>query len=400
MARFALPVLLLLAALVGLLPLGGDLLSPAAADEATCLARLTSAELEALQRRVPGWDELEAAKKERIACAVLRMRNLSEEDRRRLRERGDMYRSRPDAMRSDGRRRRGNDSHAAAMAMAQGALRVALADMPKETVRGFRTARIQRARMEAAFLRRMVESEVARLAPRVHELEDDAFPRWMRRRVADMKTRLASQDDPAMRKRLAMAVLMGRVARLVSEAPEKPKAAEGLSDEERKAFHKTRVAWYEALGAKVEETWPEAFADAKRDFMARASDMDAMKAWLERYGVSPHEARSGIHRLMLLNRLESWARKLAQRDEGKALAHVHGLMTACLRELGRSESEISAFLAKTGAERGAMLQALKSELSEAAGGMGKPGGPGRRDRGPRRGPRGPGRDGGERERDR
>jgi|GEM_PF-2301869 len=62
-------------------PAPGGSVAPAAVD------RLTGEELEILRRRFPDWDQREAAERERVAANVLKLRQLSPEERRRLLER-------------------------------------------------------------------------------------------------------------------------------------------------------------------------------------------------------------------------------------------------------------------------------------------------------------------------
>lgn len=62
-------------------PAPGGTAAPAAVD------RLTPEELEILRRRFPDWDQRDAAERERVAANVMKLRQLSPEDRRRLLER-------------------------------------------------------------------------------------------------------------------------------------------------------------------------------------------------------------------------------------------------------------------------------------------------------------------------
>lgn len=62
-------------------PAPRDTVGPVAVD------RLTAEELEILRRRFPDWDQRDAAERERIASNVMKLRQLSPDDRRRLLER-------------------------------------------------------------------------------------------------------------------------------------------------------------------------------------------------------------------------------------------------------------------------------------------------------------------------
>ncbi|MFV1958515.1 MAG: DUF3106 domain-containing protein, partial [Planctomycetota bacterium] len=305
---------------VGALLLAGAgtvLLAPAASagdggagGQASALAQLTPAERRALVGRVPGWEKLPRARREKIAANVLELRRLSPEDRARFVERIraiERHRSRTGRLpggfsgarnpkRREEMRRRTRFVHAVGVAM-QSALSP---DVRQRLERWLE--RGERVRLESAFVQRLWDLQVRQMAagdlPPLQLPTDMAASR--RQRVEELQAKAAGGDETARRK----------VARLVL-GQEVREFARDLG-----AGARDDPSVLREVGRRVQARYPEAFAAAVGELETAARGPEALRRYLRRgrSPTGPDDAARGRVRLEKLLRVLREARSALAQD--------------------------------------------------------------------------------------
>lgn len=246
---------------------GGGAAQPAAVD------RLTAEELEILRRRFPDWDQRDAAERERIAVNVMKLRQLSPDDRRRLLERAKKLElAGPDAVNALGQRLRGwrEMSHAEQEQMREkrtffrGMGAQVIGGLPPEARQLVTPGALptsltfpERLRLEvgiAKLLRKRIEQAFVANPPLDAEPSAGAPPAQAQRLVVARdalraKGTAATDDD---RRRFASALFEDRLLGLRRRLGAEERASDAMRRGER-------------FGALAKATFPDAFAAATDD---------------------------------------------------------------------------------------------------------------------------------------
>lgn len=392
-------ILLCLAALlVGVAPMA---LADDVQEDASAVSQLTAEELAALKQRLGAkWDQLDAQKKERIAKGVLRIRNLSVEDRQKLRERIARAREEKAAGRNVGkdlesyRMMRGKSRRMFQIAakLGKGAGRVAASGLSQADRQAIRRLGARDDKIINAFqfhLQRRIQAEIVERED-VWKLPIERFPESRRKEVEALRARVA--EWPASRKRmyahrLAWLLYQQKMVELSGtvERPDwKAKPKEGASSEEIARFRadrrKAMEEYYRKLGEAVQLTWPDAFShtvlELKTAAQKAANHQDAdLLNW-----VFPQlKGRDGARGGSALMALMSLDRRMSRSgDKGERMRpHVSALVKWILVEDHKADpARVDAALAKPDPrERWAALKSLmKRRGPDGARGPGNRGG--------------------------
>jgi hypothetical protein len=320
-------------------------------DGPSAVSQLTAEEVAILRRKVPDWDRMDPRRRERIAKTVLRLRNLSDEERetflRRIQEVKDRgQQARPHGGREHWQRRAG---------LMRALSSVMWSDLPEDVRTRITETLDGRARMGlgkafyARFWARVVEARAAEGLPEV-VLPPDA-PEDLVQRMEQARVRAEAGD------RRALAMLVGRA--LDHETRE---LTSGLGPE-------ADAATYQEAGERLREEFSEAYQETLREVLTVLEQPERIASFIRRGPGPGHDVPLGP----------------------TAKARV--------RELIQSIRETLPHLEQHPRMR-AQLMRLMNELQRTVDGEGRPNGrpegrPGRNGRprpgdGPRRGPgRGP-----------
>ena len=370
----------LLVVLLGLSVLVGGFCATASAEDApvrervsdaSAVSKLTAGERKLLEQRIKNWAELPAAKQERIARRVLQLRNMTAEERARLRDRI-AHKVRHPEMGAKGtpRGRRHEMRHMWAVAKGLGSL-MAKGRVTKDVQRALHAKGIRGGHLEAALLRRF-------------------FARIQKQRMADVETIEASTLDPRLReqflrakgalespserqrekakKEMAQLAVVNDVKQLLDGSPRpKPpfdKQTAPPTREQREAWQKQMVAHYQGIGEQVRAKWPEAYKQTQAELGKVAKDADKLVEWVQKHG---HAARQGDPALQALRGLAFLNSYVAKRPGNKALrTQFDALLRTALEDQQVPPKMIKRLLETKPQDRGQMLLQMMKQRGGAA----------------------------------
>ncbi len=274
----ALPLLVLLAALAGLVGAqsayaddGGARPGPSDAKTKDFLAQLTDEERSFLQKRVKGWAQLPPQKQQMIARNVLRMRNMSAEQRKRFSERMERMRGK------DKRWDRVRD-HGARMLVDRGLAHAARKRLGRSFEGQLRRRDISDHVFERSFGRvfwdKVRQSAFIDGKPPAPDTLPAGFPERLVKRYGQMHARYAATEDADQRKRMTKA-LGWTYASMVSAK---------LRHELAKSDVKGTDGYIALAAKKVQQTWPREFAASLEDpeALVRTAENEEVKRSLRR----------------------------------------------------------------------------------------------------------------------
>lgn len=372
--------LLLGALLVGALSvpaLAGDDAAPAAARD--YVAELTSEELGFLRQRIQDWDAMEASQRQRIAQNVLRLRNLSEEGRKQFRRKIDHFtkaggdaphaKERLEQLKRDGTR----------MLFTRGLGALARRELGMEQEAALLERGVSTNTLDMLFSRmfweRAVQSAGDTEPPAPDSLPAGVSPE-SRQRYAEAHARYVEAEGPArerMRRYLGF-----KHAMLQSELLRQSAARTDLASSDAYAL---------ALGQRLREAWPQAFAAvldsvrANPDAFVQAAERSETQRAVE--GLSRGRGRLSKEELRLLVVLADRAATHNAAERPQLRERVDQLLRSVLvDELGLPQEAVDGLPARSEPEA---REAALRHLLKLPGHHGS--GPHRRGGfGPRRGP--------------
>jgi hypothetical protein len=227
--------------------------APAAGGAADALARLTAEEQAFLAQRIPRWAELPEAKRQHIARNVIRLRELSPEARARFRER----------LRAVTDRRAPDDAtplerlqrHGTRMLAARGVGSLARAELGLDAEAGLAAQGVSPATFDLVFSRlfweRALQRELRDGAPPAPEAVAERLSGEARERYAEAFARWRDVPEGAARQQLARQLAL----RLALHR------ADALRHALAPADRATGDTLALALGRRLRDAWPEAFAE-------------------------------------------------------------------------------------------------------------------------------------------
>lgn len=215
-------------------------------DRKSYVERLQPEELAALRKKLPNWDKLDRRKQEGIARGVIRVRNLSPEQRAKLQERMKRLKER-------GKRER--RFRAEMMGFARSVGESVWKGLP-ESFRTEITKRRIRPSMAMMVLFHYVNGRIAAIEGRAFETDDiAAFPEKLRKNARRLAAVLADPEADEKAKRGARSGLGHMRAHLKIDALKNSLTSK--SDDGRIPV--------ERITAALRKTWPEAFDGLARD---------------------------------------------------------------------------------------------------------------------------------------
>jgi hypothetical protein len=368
---------ILFAALLGIFAVAGGLCATASAEDApgrekssdaTAVSQLTSGELELLQQRIKNWSELPVEKQERIARRVLSLRNMTDEERTRLRDRIAHKVRHPDTIGRTPRDRLPDMRHMWAVAKGLGALATE-GLISKDVQRAARAKGIHSGHLEAALLRRFFgRLQQARLAD-IESLDPSTLPPRLRLAFQRLQRAVQSPDLRIRNKaRLDMAqiAVVHEVKQLLEGTPRpKPefdKQTAPPTREQREAWHKLMMAHYRKIGQQVQAKWPAAFAATREELAAVATDGDALAKWVESHGSADARVPNKIQLLRALMSINSY---VARSDGNQALRdQFDALLRTVLTEQQVPEAMIKRLIEAEPRRRGQLLMRMLKERGD------------------------------------
>ncbi len=385
---------LLFVMLFGIFTVAGGLCATAVAEDAparekasdaTAVSQLTAGELKLLQKRIKNWAELPVEKQERVARRVLSLRNMTDEERARLRDRIAHKVRHPETSRgSASRDRRPDMRHMWAVAKGLGAL-AAEGLISKDVQRGLRAKGIHGGHLESALLRRFFGRLQKQRLKGIEALDAQTLPERLRPYFLRLKQTLQSKDkrirDKALMDMARMAVV-GEVKQLLDGAP-RPKSdfdkqTAAPTREQREAWHKLMVAHYRKIGEQARAKWPEAFEATRQELAAVAADLDKLGTWVETHGRSDKRGTGNaqvLRAVMTINRyvaLNAGNQELRKRYDA--------LLGSVLKQRGLTSEQVEGLVKLEPRQRMQMLGRILKEFvgkdRQARNGRRRPGGGG------------------------
>lgn len=398
--RYLLPILCAL--LVGLTAAyaHADDVDPTARPKSAVEALLPE-ELAALEKRLPQpWASYSAEQQERIARGVLRLRNLTPEQRAKLERRMDealaAKRAGVDLDKKFAAMRRNRSHYDASFKIGKGVgqlLRASLDDATKRKLAAL-PGRLRGRHLEMMFSRLYIEQVITATEQRVLQVDVDTLPEHLREGFEAKRAKLGDappEKAARYRRHLAHIVVTGQVLELL-RGIERPKRSDfdGADADARAAHRAAHEGYFRAVGEKAKATWPAAFDATLLRIRALADDPEQLAGLLVQQATRGRDGRprgmSGVYSLLMLDRQ---LRGLP--SESALRANLDALLRGLLVEKHKLDpGEVDAALAKQGRERAKAFRELLKGQDDARGA--RPGGgmrwPGRGARpGAGRGPR-------------
>lgn len=284
------------------------------------VAELQPKELEFLASRIKDWDKLDAHKKQMIARNVVRLRNMSPEQRKHFERRLRSMRDKPkkwDRMRDHGSR----------MLVDRGLAHAARKQLGREFENRLRRSDISEHVFERSFSRtfwdKVTQAAFEDGRPVAVEALPEGLPERLVQSYSKMRARWAATEDADQRKRMTRAlgqtysrILAGQLRQTLARSDVKGSDA------------------YVALVAHtVRKTWPKAFAESVQepDALLRSAESYEVKRSLWR--LLRRDGRLMNEEAVLLVRLvDRWATQASKKGEPQADADADVLIKDVLRE--------------------------------------------------------------------
>ncbi|MDJ0975395.1 MAG: hypothetical protein QNJ98_13100 [Planctomycetota bacterium] len=379
----------------------GLVATTAYADDAEPTAKPKSAvgalkpdELAALEKRLPKpLSSYTAEEQERIARGVLRLRNLTPEQRAKLKQRMDealaAKRAGVDLDKKFAAMRRNRSHYDASFKIGKGVgqlLRASLDDATKQKLAEL-PGRLRGRHLDMMFSRLYIENVIAATEDGVMKLDASTLPERMQKPFEAKRAKVenASPEKAERYKRhLAHLVVTGKVMQLL-EGIERPKRKDfqGLGDGQREAHRRAYEAYFRAVGEKAKATWPDAFDATVVKIRDLADDPAELAQLLVRQASRGRDGRdgrqrpmSGVYSLLMLDRQ---LRGLP--SESELRVHLNALIRGLLVERHKLDpAKVDAAMAKEGRERSKAFRELFKGMGDGRGnrwpgrGNGRPGG--------------------------
>lgn len=279
---------LLIAVLAGTAT-AGDPDDKAAKPKQSAVEQLRPEELAALKRKLPNWDELDANRQQRIAKGVLRLRDMTPEQRKQFERRLEEIRRAKGEGRDPakefakwrGAKEQERREWHSSMKLAKGVGMLIREQLGEATWKQIKShLPVHQKHLEMAFHRLFSEALVTHIAETVTDVDPATLNKRYRGMFERKQKLLAKATDDAQKQRVLrhMAHLVARSqAASVLEGVTKPKLDRAqLEDmdpqERRKLQHESYTTYMRAIGAASVARWPAPFAAAVTEIKERAQD--------------------------------------------------------------------------------------------------------------------------------
>jgi hypothetical protein len=299
------------------------------------VAELEPKELAFLKSRIKNWDKLEAGKKQMIARNVVRLRNMSPEQRKHFERRLRSMREKPkqwDRMRDHGGR----------MLVDRGLAHAARKQLGREFEARLRRSDISEHVFERSFSRtfwdKVTEAAFQDGQPVPVEALPKDLPERFTQRYAQMHAKWSAAEDPDQRKRMARA-LGGTYSHML---------AGRLRQELARSDVQGSDAYVALVARTVRQTWPKEFAES-------VQDPDALLRSAENYEVRRSLFRllrrdgklMGEEAVLLVRLVERFVLNLPKQGEGKDGAEAGAEADALIKRVLREQFKVEAAVLET-----------------------------------------------------
>lgn len=369
--------------------------APVTNDRKSAVEQLQPEELEAIKQRLPkAWSAYSAEQQERIARGVLRLRNMSAEQRAKFQERMDQalaakragvnLNKKFDAM----RKHRGRFDAAWKIGKGTGQLiRESLGDETTQKLAAL-PIRVHGRHLDMAFSRMFIETVISAAQQGVMAVDPATLPERLRKQFQAKQRKIASLPaDKAERykRHLAHIVVTAQVMQML-EGVERPahlsrEALRDLDAAERKArmqaHREAHEVYFRAIGEKARARWPEAFDKTVATIRELADDPDKIGRIITRHGRGggrDSRSRMGGNPVMQVLLMERYFKGLP--SESTLRGHTAAIIRGLLIEKAKADpKDVDTALALEGRERWGALLKLARPLSDGRGAA-RPGGKG------------------------
>ncbi len=295
------------------------------------VAELQPKELEFLESRIKGWDKLDAHKKQMIARNVVRLRNMSPEQRKH-------FERRLKSMRGKSKRWDRMRDHGGRMLVDRGLAHAARKKLGREFEARLRRSDISEHVFERSFGRtfwgKVTQTAFADGKPvALDALPKGASERFLKR-YSQMLTRWEATDDAEQRGRMLSALGHSYSQMLAGQ----------LRHELARSDVKGSDAYVALVARKVRQTWPKEFAESLQDpdALLRSAENHEVKRSLHR--LLRRDGRlMGEEALLMVRLVERWTLHLAKSKRSvsvEAGAEADALIKRVLREQFKVEPEV------------------------------------------------------------
>jgi len=292
------------------------------------VSQLTPAELELVQTRVKDWPSLETAKKQRIAHNIVRMRTMTDVEKKRL---GEHIKR----MRNKGRARGRSRDHATRALIGKALAREARKTLGRDFERALRkhdiTAHTLEVSLSSVFWRNVSDRHAAKGDPVAPDQLPADFPAHWREHYARghqgwSKAAPESKERAGMARRLHFKLAMHQGERFRGEV---------------RGMDLKGDAQLDAISAAIRAKWPEAMASSLEDpdALLRAADRWELRRAVKRLLLRTErlEKEEAAVLVSLLNRLAIHHRK---KDEAGAAASDAQLKRVLVKELRLAQTDV------------------------------------------------------------